>query len=443
MFVDSIISCFKDKQFDIPESDFKTALSALYDEYKERYPVFEELKSIISEEGIVELTLQKYCTEKNIPNPYVKIQQEILRSHDFFKNRSYVCAAPLTSLRFDFGGRMTVCCYNVDYNLGFYPEVSPYEAWTGERIKNIRNALANYDFSFGCQRCARYILAGNGHNSALAVREAFVPNIEQEIGTEYPAHLVFQIHNTCNYECIMCGGEFSSSIRKNREKLPLQANMYDDRFITEIEPFLKHAKVIEFLGGEPFVMSTYYKMWDVIARVNPNVMVSIVSNGSVYNDKVEKALKGLLNVWVNVSIDSINPKTYAFMRKNGNLENVLSNINALHKLGKFGALSIVPIIQNIYEIPEIIEYCMERNIPLWFNSCEGPLGEMIEGIHKNGVAKHHTSLPEEEQIPEFRLWTLPLEEREKIKTFLSQKTYPKQYQDGLDGCINFIMNHKP
>ena len=37
--------------------------------------------------------------------------------------------------------------------------------------------------------------------------------------SKYPSVLEFELINTCNLECVMCTGEYSSLIRAKREKL--------------------------------------------------------------------------------------------------------------------------------------------------------------------------------------------------------------------------------
>src|SRR6185295_19977224 len=74
----------------------------------------------------------------------------------------------------------------------------------------------------------------------------------------YPKLMEFEISNVCNLECTMCTGFFSSSIRHNREHLPPIKTPYDDAFVRQLEPFVPHLKAARFLGGEPFLIRTYY-----------------------------------------------------------------------------------------------------------------------------------------------------------------------------------------
>lgn len=369
---------------------------------------------------------------------------ELLKNNEFLKGRKYVCAAPWVSLRFDFEGKMTACCVSRQYVLGTYPEVKPSEAWRGQKLKIMRNALSKMDFSKGCHMCKQFILAGNGHNTIITSYDNYVDeNFIVGAPVLYPKHLSFQIHNSCNFECIMCGGEYSSGIRKKRDNLPPISNPYNEQFVEDIKLMLKYAKFTDFLGGEPFLVATNYKIWDTIKEINPTLQVNITTNGSIYNSRIEKLLLDLPNSSVHISLDSLDPKTYAFIRRNGNLEQTLKNIESFTKIGKMGSITMSPMIQNVYEIPNIIEFCIQRKLHFCINNVVSALGPLYKDIYENGTAKRNTDEPyTEDPIKEFRLWTLPEEERIKIKNFLMKKTFPKKYQDCIDSFINFLMNYR-
>jgi MoaA/NifB/PqqE/SkfB family radical SAM enzyme len=367
-----------------------------------------------------------------------------LKYHPYFKDKPYVCAAPLTSLRFDFGGRITVCCNNITYDLGRYPETTPMEAWRGKRMSEIRKALSKFSFDLGCQDCEKQIVSGNLSNSILHHHETLFSNTRQLVKSAFPSHLVFQLHNACNYECIMCSGQYSSLIQKNRDKEAPSKNAYGDSFVDDITPFLERALMVEFLGGEPFLMPINFKLWEKISEINPNTKVNIISNGSVVNDKVIAALHKLTHSAVHISLDSLNEKTYSYIRRRGHLPTVIKNIDSLIAIDKLKSISMCPIIQNVYEIPDIINFCIQKKLGLFFNNVRG-LGsdtdKMYANLYENGTVlsdKHNTLT--EEYIKEFRLWTLPSNEKEKIKNFLLKETYPREYQEKLDGFINYLIN---
>jgi MoaA/NifB/PqqE/SkfB family radical SAM enzyme len=431
----------------ISVEEFKNAAYDCYESYKKNNHQIdtESIKKGFPSHDLVDVVLEFWSKKNKKPNP-LQDKNNDLKDHDFFKNRKYVCAAPHTSLRFDMDGKMTVCCVNVNYPIGKYPENTPLEAWNGDKIKEIRKALDKKDFSKGCQLCAKFILAGNAHNTVLVNHDKMIPDVENHMSSDFPAHLVFQHYNTCNYECIMCGGNYSSLVARNREKTPRKINPYDsEKFIDDIAPFIPHAKIFEFLGGEPFLVFQNYKIWELIKNNNPTAHVSIISNGSLYNKKIENILLDLPNSSVNISIDAVTPEIYSYIRRNGDIKNVKDNILKLKKINRMGSLSICPMIQNIRDIPNVIKFCEKMGVDIWFNDVQYALGVMHDDMHENGNVKREMPLKEEEKpkelIKEFRLWTLPKDVLIEHINFLQEFDCPVRYQPRLLSFINYLKNY--
>ncbi len=444
MLLDSVRECYNKQKISISFDDIEKALNDLYTEkYSSRFNSIEDFANVASPEEILQHGIDHYVEKyaQSTQTPEWETIKTTLKENTHLQKSKYVCVAPHNTLRFDFGGEITVCCNNLTYNLGIYPETTPEQAWSGDKIKHLRKKLTQYDFTLGCQNCARHILAGNVRNSILGQYYRSMPDVDPN----YPTRLVFQLQNTCNYACIMCSEEYSSTISKLRGGTTPCKSPYNDNFIEQITPFLCKAKKAEFIGGEPFLIPIYYKMWGVIKNVNPNLVIDIISNGSVFNDKVKKTLCDLPGAYVHVSLDSLNPETYAYVRRNGSLPELLTNIEQFHKINKLGSISMSPIIQTVYELPNMVEYCNQLGVELRISNVvdliSGP-GGMYKGLYKTGNACNKTKDKfYEAPIDEFRLRTLPQKEKLKIKYFLLSKTYPPKYREVVHSFINFLTNY--
>jgi MoaA/NifB/PqqE/SkfB family radical SAM enzyme len=380
-----------------------------------------------------------------------------LQSTMFLGNNPCACAAPFISLRFDFNGRMTVCCMNLSHTVGNYPETSLYEAWFGERIQTLRNAMKDFNFDYGCSSCLRQLVAGNGKNTMMyrynkiaaehsgVKSEKLVFPIKQIEKRRFPIKLTFQLHNTCNYECIMCSGEYSSSICKNRDGIAPPKNAYGDNFVSEITEFLKYAHEVEFLGGEPFLIPVNFKLMEVIKKVNPNMKVIIITNGSIFNEKVEKILLELPRSEVHLSLDSLDPTTYAYIRRKGNLQTVLDNIEKFRAIKKLNSISMCPMIPNVLEMPKLIKFAEERYLGFSINNVTSNIsGEsfMYKGLHENGTTVNNNLTPfNEPPINEFRLCTLSKDKKQQIKDELLKHKYEQQNLATVNNFINFLFNY--
>jgi len=300
-----------------------------------------------------------------------------------FKN--IVCHAPFVSLNFEQNGNVRACCYNNKDILGTWPTQSLNEIWHGEKAIQLRRHIRDNDLGSGCTECGNMIIAGNHQGVRAKFFDEYAPNnLSSRIHyfrnklnghINYPKVLEFELSNECNLECVMCNGYFSSSIRKNREGLPPINSPYNDQFVDELEAFIPHITDAKFLGGEPFMIKIYLKIWERILKINPAVRIHITTNGTLLTQRIKDLLAGL-NAGIIISVDSLKEDTYKKIRINGNFQKVQENIEYLldytKKKKTFMSLAACPITYNWKELPELLCFCLEKNITLYFNAVFSP-----------------------------------------------------------------------
>lgn len=345
----------------------------------------------------------------NIANPHHIDLKEYNRNRSA-EDRTAVCQSPYKSMRFEQLGVIKTCCYSQFFLLGRYPQNTLHDIWFGENAKSFRLAMAENDLSRGCDLCLAQIKNGE-YNTAKPKQYDNLGNTSYG----YPVVLDFSLHNTCNLECVMCQGMLSSSIRKNRDKLPPLKNSYEDEyFMQQIDAFIEHARQFVFAGGEPFLIDTYYKIWERIANLNRKVSIDIVTNGTVLSPKVKRVLE-LLKPNISVSIESLQADNYMHIRKNGTLEETLQNINFFHsacvEYGSSFTVSVCPLQLNWKEIPEIISFCNSMDIKLYIHTVNSPLS--------------------------LALWSLPEDELRKIFDFYSLVSLPNDSANKLHNANAF------
>lgn len=310
--------------------------------------------------------------------------------------KNIFCYAPFVNLDIDQTGRVTACCYSRDYELGRYPEKSLMEIWNGAQILLKREKMKSIPYNVSCDQCIKYIEEKN-FSSVQVTKFDFLVNNEKTKNINYglgsgndiiknnlilPRSLGLHLSNLCNLECIMCGGRWSSLIRKNREKLPPLPYIFDDKFFEEIKNFLPFLLKIDFLGGEPFLLKDYYKLWDEIIEKKYSCRVSITTNGTVMNNKVENVLLNLKTLCLVISCDSLVAENYEKIRLNSKFDLIKANlekIKEIHKIRKQNNLetnitiAVCPMPINYKDIPGIIEYCNLNSYFIHFNTVNGPL----------------------------------------------------------------------
>lgn len=281
-----------------------------------------------------------------------------------------ICLAPFNSLFFAPYGRIMSCWYNKREPLGNYPENTIDEIWFGEKLESLRKHLLKHDFSQGCEVCYANLIRGNFY-SVDAYRYDYLTQGK----SVYPSSFEFQISHQCNLECIMCNGELSSGVRQNREKRDLYKNPYDEDFVSMLLPYMPHIKDAAFSGGEPFLNKIYYDIWEHFAQINPEVKISLTTNGTILNTKVKEYLNKL-KFNISVSIDSLNDENYSLIRKNGKMDIMLENfkyfLNYTRKVGTSMSIKTCPMKQNIREIPSILEFSNEQDVSVFFNTVVYP-----------------------------------------------------------------------
>ena len=286
-----------------------------------------------------------------------------------------VCHVPMRSLYFGFGGIVTACCFNRNYVLGKFPENSIAEIIHGEKRKTLQEYLSKTDFSYGCQFCKDMIASSDYMSVGARFADAF-PDM-----CDLPSEMVFELDNTCNLRCEMCNAKFSSAHDGGKRTVTPYDN---DIFIEQLKPFIPHLVETKFLGGEPFLSDIYPQIWELIIAINPQCKIRIQSNGTVLNEKI-KAILQRGNFQIGLSIDTLNPERYAKIRNGAKIEKSLENIDFFSRIslknGENMSISVCPMKENRFDIPDLVKFCNEKDIFIYFNdvSTEGyTLGELSE-----------------------------------------------------------------
>jgi MoaA/NifB/PqqE/SkfB family radical SAM enzyme len=298
-----------------------------------------------------------------------------------------LCHAPFANMNFEQNGDVTACCFNRTHVLGSYPKMSLLDIWFSDKANELRNYIDANDLGGGCEICAKQLLAHNFMGSRARgfdenatsnwdnIPEKLRNKLKHGQWQQMPRSMEFELSNTCNLECVMCHGYFSSTIRKNREHLPPIHQPYDAGFVEQLKPFLPYLKEAKFLGGEPFLIDIYYQIWEAIAEINPNINIYITTNATIYNNKV-RALLDRLKVNPVISIDSLVEGTYNTIRKNASFARVMENVGQLRayclEKGTQVSFAVCPMTLNKDELPEMVQYANKEGIRLFFNTVFQP-----------------------------------------------------------------------
>ena len=233
-----------------------------------------------------------------------------------------VCYAPFTSMYLDPHGDVLACCQNTEHLLGNVAEDSLTDIWRGPRANELRAVLVDYDLGLGCRFCKWQIDDGN---YPAAYTQSFEGIDVDSARPDWPRRLEFAVSNTCNLECVMCNGEWSSMIRSRREGRAPLPKVYGDRFFEELRPFLHHLREARFLGGEPFLAAETLRIMDLMVDEGVEVPCHLTTNGTQWNPRVERILERL-PVSIAVSLDGVTAATVESIRVGASHAELLENL---------------------------------------------------------------------------------------------------------------------
>lgn len=233
------------------------------------------------------------------------------------------CHAPFTSMYLDQHGFARACCMNDYQLLGNITERTLREIWMGPEAEELRRAMERDDLTVGCHFCKWQVDEGRPD---LAFSKWFNEYPVTAPDPDWPVQLEMSISNNCNLQCVMCNGEWSSSIRSQREGRSPLPKVYGDAFFDELRQFIPHLRRIKFLGGEPFLASETLRVMDLLAEMQADVRVHATTNGTQWSPRVERILD-MLPVDVAVSLDASTRSTYESIRLGASWDDVQTNLD--------------------------------------------------------------------------------------------------------------------
>lgn len=274
------------------------------------------------------------------------------------------CWAPSSALYFEPNGTVRACCAST-LQLGRVgageDRRSLEDIWNGARLAAQRRALAGGDFTLGCRACAMGADPHRRSGTLAALYDDHAPGPEGP----RPTFMDFALSNRCNLQCVMCDGELSSTIRKVREQRAPLPTAYDDRFFEELTPFLPGLRLATFKGGEPFLAPEAWRVWDLMAEHAPACDVSVTTNGTIWNDRVEQVIRDR-QMHVAVSIDGITAATVESIRVGTSFEALWRNVDRIQavtdEVGKGLTLNFCLMPANWHELRPFLHECDRRGV---------------------------------------------------------------------------------
>ena len=164
----------------------------------------------------------------------------------------------------------------------------------------------------------------------------------------------------CNLQCFYCHREGEDSDKCNSTEMTLKEI---GRIVGVAASF--GAGKVKLTGGEPLMRSDILEIVDEVSSLNGISEVSMTTNGTFLNDLAESLKKAGL-ARVNVSLDTLNPRTYRTIAGTDELEKAVLGIKKAVEVDLNPVKVNMVLLKGIndHEVWNMIEFAAKNNAVL-------------------------------------------------------------------------------
>lgn len=164
-------------------------------------------------------------------------------------------------------------------------------------------------------------------------------------------YLRIGLTDRCNMRCRYCMPEKGMKLKKHSEILSYEEIIY----------FAKAAvkagiSRIRLTGGEPLIRKDVSRLISDICKLENVQDVSLTTNGVLLEKMSEELMQAGLKR-INISLDSLNAKTYSYITRGGDLEIVLRGIKKAINIGlnpvKVNVVSLSSVLDELGQFVEL------------------------------------------------------------------------------------------
>jgi len=309
---------------------------------------------------------------------------------------------------------MTWHCPAIDYGVAIFPDqrIRPCcqaEAAYSKPLSTILDPdrfadLKTQDRPDACRKCWQQEDRG-----APSYRQRFFLHSSEPltVGARIK-FLDFRHSNQCNLKCRYCNAHFSNQWAKELGYQPILCK-------SEIDTYLDHIitddlQEMYWCGGEPMIMKDHYEILCELTNLglSKNIALRYNTNLTVldYKDRdIVSLWKNFKKVGIAISIDAVSP-ALDYIRSGCRWENIEQNIKKLLVAREKNSnidFTFAPTVSmlNIWYLPELFQYALDRNIKVDLNILTGPdylsldaVPVKLQSLARDKVKQIHHYIPD-------------------------------------------------
>ncbi len=165
--------------------------------------------------------------------------------------------------------------------------------------------------------------------------------------------MAIEITQKCNLRCVHC-------------YLPAGNAAEEELTTEEIKDLIKSgkelgARSVSIGGGEPLMRPDYLEI--INYALSLDLLVALGTNGTLIDEEIAERLSNL-PIKIQVSLDGAKKETHDRIRGKGSFDSAVRGMDSLLKrgMGKDIVIACTPMSLNVKEIPELIDFALEKGI---------------------------------------------------------------------------------
>ena len=331
---------------------------------------------------------------RSLPDP-ISVIESSGNTKPLFNSDNKMCAHAWVGLHVDPNGTTRLCCEYLDqikdnqgrpYNI---KNSNILDILDSNYIKQVRQQFRQGITPSACSTCSRRESAGGASKRTLTPYK--LKNIYGSINwesddTDSIGFISGHLGNLCNLKCRICNENFSSSIAAEKIKFSIYQDKkqdpvyqsfanswanYSEKFYAKLKQLVPQIKNFEFLGGEPLMVKENLDFMQYLIDTghSKDCIFEFVTNGTQYPDIFNQAHL-FKRLTITLSIDNLGERfelersgaDWAIVERN--VEQFVSCKNSSSSM-EIGT-SITVNIQNVYYLPELIEWLTAKGVSHYF-----------------------------------------------------------------------------
>ena len=189
--------------------------------------------------------------------------------------------------------------------------------------------------------------------------------------------LQWHLSENCNLRCLHCYQENHKPVQLEYEKLVIIYKQFKE--LLEKKKMKGH---INITGGEPLCNPYLFKILDLIKEDSDLISFSVLTNGTLINEKIAQRLKSYNPEYVQVSLEG-GKRTNDYIRGKGTYKKIAEGIINLRKANIFTSISFTATSLNYKEFPKVVRYAGKYGVNNVWSDRFIPLGDSDRSLALN------------------------------------------------------------